>query len=147
MPISQNAVFTGRVEPDPEFDHPRGAALARDLQSSLQEAGWAVSKPDDWRDCGWSMECSRENARFEVVLSGIGEDQWMLQVAPWRTAGFLCRMFGAKTSASPAEVLLLARAVHDILSKQRGFSDFQWRWDGFPGKKNSTPEPASERQP
>lgn len=141
MPISQNVTFVGEAQSDPEFDHPAGASIARRLEAGLRNAGWLVSDIDNWRDCGWSIECSRGDVRLEVSLALIDPGKWMLQVAPWKVPGPLGRLFGKRPSAMPADVLDLAKAVHAQLVQEARYSQFSWCWDGFPEEGNSASEP------
>jgi hypothetical protein len=137
---SQNVRFEGVVPADKEFEHPAGASLARALEAELGKAGWKTAEFDNWRDCGWSIPCSRGLVSIEIVLSQ-WEQAWMLQVAPAESPGLLGGLFGKKASASPSDVLQLARDVHRFLSTEGHFSNIGWRWDGFPDKSNATPEP------
>lgn len=141
MSISQNARFSGCATPDHEFDHPAGASIARLLHAGLQDAKWTVAKFDNWRDCGWSLDCSRDHIRLKVALSQMENEQWMLQVAPTSNPGLLGRLFGGFVSAQPSETTELAKAIHYILKTSGSFSDFMWTWDGFPEVDNSEAEP------
>lgn len=145
MPISQNVAFTGDAEPDAEFDRPPGVSIARLLTKDLKSAGWEVSEFDNWRDCGWSLDCTRGNAQLRVVLAETGESAWMLQIAPLRMPGLVERLFGfgRRPSATASDILALAQAVHGILTQQSRFSDWKWRWDGPPSAKHSTPKPTA----
>lgn len=140
MAISQNLVFKGEARSDDQFDHPPGAAIARFLETNLRDAGWQVCNFDNWRDCGWSLRCSRQDAELQVAFAEMDNSQWMLQVAPLRVPGLLGRMLGKATSATPGGVYALSRAIHDILGRTGRYSDFKWRWDGPPDEKSS-PEP------
>jgi hypothetical protein len=141
MPTSQNLRFAATVPEDAEFDHPAGAALMRRLSAELSTAGWSIDEMDNWRDCGWSVVCRRGSSVLEVVVSQIQDGQWMLQVSPQRSPGLIGRLFGSRPSASPADVHELAVAVHHALSTLQYLGSPQWRWDGFPDERHSTPEP------
>ena len=141
MAISQNVRFSGFATPDDEFDHPAGASIARMLHTGLQDTKWTVTEFDNWRDCGWSLDCSRDNTRLQIAFSQMEEGQWMLQVAPTSNPGFLGRLFGGTVSAQPSETTELAKSIHSILKTSESFSDFMWTWDGFPEEVNSDTEP------
>lgn len=146
MPISQNARFSGLVSLDDEFDHPAGATIARLLQAGLCDTEWTVSDFDNWRDCGWSLDCWRDNTRIQIAFSQIEEGEWILQVAPASNPGFLGKLFGGSVSAQPSDTTEVAKAVHSILQASDSFSDFMWTWDGFPAEGNSESEPQPPRK-
>ena len=104
MPISQNLRFMATVQKDTGFEHPPGAALMRSLASELAAVGWSADKPENWRDCGWSIGCRRGASELEVVVVQIKDGEWLLQVSPKITAGLIGRLFGSKPSASPGDV-------------------------------------------
>jgi len=131
MPISQNLAFTGVVADDYEYPNPPGRSVVRLLSAALQNVGWSVSECENWRDCGWSFECSQSDAIQLVTLAQTDEGKWMLQISPLRVPGFMTGLFGAKPSARPNDVLALAQAVHAILSDQESIHDLRWRWDGY----------------
>ena len=141
MALSQNARFSGFATPDDEFEHPAGASIARLLQAGLQDTKWIVAEFDNWRDCGWSLDCSRGKTRLQVAFSQMEEGEWMLQVAPTSNPGFLGKLFGGAVSAQPSETAELAKAIHSILQAAGSFSNFMWTWDGFPEDGNSDSEP------
>lgn len=141
MPISQNLKFTATVPMDAEYDHPPGAALMRRLATELVAAGWSADEMDNWRDCGWSVDCRKGLSELEVVVCHIPGEQWLLQVSPRRKCGLMGSLFGCKPSASSRDVLDLAIAVRRGLSKLNYLGNPQWRWDGFPDEKHSTTEP------
>ncbi len=144
MPISQNAIFEGEAGPDAEFEHPPGASIIRFLGAKLGESGWTVSEFDNWRDGGWVIDCSRDNARLQLVvlaMAGCDAPTWFLQIAPLHGYGLFARLFRRTPSATPSDVLALAKTAHALLSAQGQFHDFRWCWDGPPDEGDSTPEP------
>ena len=143
MPTSLNASFMGSSPKDAEYDHPEGRALARLVRQAVQQKGWVAGEPDNWRDVGWSVLCSRGSSRLECAISLVGGGKWILQVAPNAVPGFLGRALGRNPSASPAEVLELSKVVHGALQGGNAYSDFRWRWDGLP-KSDSAHEPPQE---
>jgi hypothetical protein len=138
---SQNARFKAEFPTDTEFEHPPGAWPLRRLSADIAGAGWETSEFDNWRDSGWSIRCSRDNATLEVVIAPWGEKEWLLQVAPADRPGYLRRMFGARASATPPDLLLLAKAIHSILSNYLRVKHLMWRVDGPPDEDHSTSEP------
>ncbi len=145
MSISQNVRFSGFATPDDEFDHPAGVSIAKMLQAGLQDTRWNVTDFDNWRDCGWSLECSRDNTRLLIAFSQMEEGQWILQVAPSSNPGLLGRLFGSTVSSQPSETTELARSIHSILKTSGSFTDFMWTWDGFPEEASSDTEPQSPK--
>ena len=81
---------------------------------------------------------------MEVVFAPWGEKEWMLQVTPVDYPGYLRRLFGAHASATPSDVVLLAKAIHGILSNESRVSGLAWRVDGPPDEDHSTSEPKEE---
>jgi len=128
MPISQNLIFKGDAPPDKEFETPAGASIIRMLEIGLKEKGWAVSEFDNWRDCGWSVSCIQGAEELEVILSQIEEK---LQATPIQTPNFFTRLFRKTPSTKPDQVLLLAKDIHDILSLDEKYTDFNWRDCGW----------------
>jgi len=146
MPHSQNALFGGAAPPDPEFDHPAGASIVRAIQRGLLESEWLVGDLEDWRDCGWSIRCSRGEAEADVVVTDLGPAEWFLQIHPTHTPGILGRLMGKRPSAHPDDVLRLSLAV-DSLLRVAGYTALRWRWDGYPEDDRSTPRPCDWRRP
>src|SRR5690242_11344810 len=103
MATSQNVSFRADVKPDPEFEHPDGAALTRLLAVELRNVGWVASNLENWRDSGWSIIASCKDAYLIIVLGRWKEnDNWLLQIAPKDAPGFVSRLVGEKPSASSA---------------------------------------------
>jgi hypothetical protein len=124
---SQNVTFSG---PPHDDEHPPGEPLARQLEAGLAARGWSTDDFDNWRDSGWAFTCARGASRLEVVLAPTDEG-WFVQIAPRSAPGLLGRAFGAKPSASSAEIYELATHVHTVLAAS-GASKFAWRVDGPP---------------
>jgi len=141
MALSQNARFSGIAHPDDEFEHPAGASIARMLHARLQDTKWIVAEFDNWRDCGWSLDCSVDSTRLQIAFSQMEEGEWMLQVAPTSNPSFLGKLFGGAVSAQPSETTELAKLIHSILQASEAFRNFMWTWDGFPEEGNSDSEP------
>ena len=135
VPISLNATFAGSATPDPEFDHPEGASIAKLLSLALRSDGWTVCDFENWRDVGWSLACSKGVARLECAIAQFGPKAWMLQVAPASIPGLLGRLFGRQPTASQRDVLELSRNAHRALAES--FHQFRWRWDGPPTETSS----------
>jgi hypothetical protein len=146
MANSQNVRFSGQAPEDKEFDHPKGASIARLIRSQLKSMGWTTGDFDNWRDSGWSIPCSKDNACLDVVIAGLREEtEWMLQIAPAYSPGLLGRLLGKKSSATPKDCFVLAKQVHEILKAEKQFSQFMWCWDDFPDEKNGTAGPTEPK--
>lgn len=137
--FSQNARFTLALEDSVATENPHGHSLAIDLLRALESAGWDVCEPDNWRDVGWSSIACRDGGEVEVVLSGVGNDEWMLQIGPARGIGWVARALGSGPSASPQHCFAIAEIVHETLTTRR--ASIAWRWNGPPGDEASTREP------
>ena len=143
MPRSQNAIFCGAAAPDPEFDHPAGASIARLLMAELSKRCWSVAELENWRDCGWLVRCARGNESLDIVVGPYGDSEsWILQIHASRCPFFLLRWLRARPSADAAEILELSRTVAEIL-KSAKFSQFKWLWDRLADSNKATSEPQS----
>jgi hypothetical protein len=132
MPVSLNVTFLGAIAPDLHLDQPPGGSIAKLLSAALRTDGWNVDDPENWRDVGWSLACSRGTVRLECALAGFGPNAWMLQIAPAYTPRLLGRLLRRQPTASPDAVHKLAKAVHCVLSDS--FRGFRWEWDGPPSE-------------
>lgn len=139
--LSQNLLFVAAVLDDIEFDHPKGASLIRRLAADLSTAGWQPSEMENWRDSGWSVVCTRRQSRVQISFAGVGEHEWMLQIAPERVPGALSRLFGVNPSATSQDVYELAFAVHHALHNAQLLESPRWAWDRLPEESLSSPEP------
>jgi hypothetical protein len=112
------------------------------LQAKLAERGWQSSPIDNWRDSGWVVHCIRETAKLDIVVAPMPDSaEWVLQISATDFPGIIRRLLGKLASAGPKEIHLAANDVHAILSHDPKFTDFKWRWDGFPDDANSTSRP------
>jgi hypothetical protein len=134
MPVSQNLSFAGSAPEDPEYSQPPGLTIARMLHAAAAKHGWVPGEWDNWRDSGWSFSCARGGATLQVVLASIGEDQWMLQLAPSASPGLLGRALGRRPSATAQDCLALAKLVHEALAQEPRYTAFRWAWDGPPNQ-------------
>ena len=146
MALSQNARFTGEAAPDPEFEHPPGASIARLMRDALGKRRWEVSDIDNWRDGGWSIICCRPPSKLDLVIAkmAVGEE-WFLQIAPTYVTGLVGWLLKKKTSALPDAIQALAEDAFSVLSETGRFRDFMWCWDGPPERGSSTPQPVPAR--
>jgi hypothetical protein len=140
--ISQNARFQAKAPVDAEFTNPPGAGLARLLFQELRSAGWSTRDLENWRDCGWCFTASADQAILLIALSRWRKDgEWMLQILPKQSPGFINRLFGSKPSAVRADVFRLACLVHEILKSRFNYGRALWRRNGYPREGASSNEP------
>jgi hypothetical protein len=146
MPISQNVLFYEDKAYNASEIEQRSEAIAKLLQAGLEKLGWHTFDIDVWRGNGWSIPCSRNDAKLDVVfVKTMREREWMLQVSPWYRPLFIGWLLRRKASASPSHVLYLANDIHAVLQQQGCFSGFQWCWDGFPDGDTASPEPIAPK--
>lgn len=79
--LSQNAIFVGDVA-EGRDDDPPGAGLADHLAEDLRKGGRAVSKPQNWRDSGWTFVVKVDGVEEEIVVARAPSGGWVVQVAP-----------------------------------------------------------------
>lgn len=142
MARSQNVRFSGKTAKDEQSEDRMTASIAQTLKAGLQDSGWTVSEPEDWRDGGWLLICWNLAAKLDIVFAKMapGAD-WMLQIAPTYYPGFLSSLLGRTASASREDTFGLAKNVHSILVALEDLKDFRWCWDGLPTNEDSSPEP------
>jgi len=112
------------------------------LERELKKAGWVTSEIDNWRDCGWAVDCEQKERKLEVIVAALpDEGRWMLQIAPQSIVGTLGRLFGRRSSATQDDVLVLAKDVDRLLMRSGQTSDALWCRDGFPKAGTATAQP------
>jgi hypothetical protein len=147
MTPSQNVLFVAESVGDDEHEPP-GLSIAKVLESGLRERNFSPSPPDNWRDCGWSMDLSVGEATLQIAIAATTEPRlWMLQVASTATEpGIIGRLLGKRTVDRSADVYAVASAIHDVLQVS-GYSNIRWCLDGYPDEGESTPEPPPPGSP
>jgi hypothetical protein len=140
--LSQNVAFTGPAPAHPDDGWAPGHALVLSLRERLLGDGWAVTEPDAWRGSGWCLACRRNEQELQVVLASALGLEWMIQIVPTYVPGWLGRLRGKTSSASPASCYALARAVHSALASAGWYSSFRWCWDENPCSADTTKEPS-----
>ena len=143
---SLNLIFRTSSFQDEQHEAPAGFAVAQWLQRGVAESGWHAEAPENWRDSGWSIQCSRGARTLELALGAIskphtGTTEWFLQVAPMKQPGFLARALGRRASASPEDCYALAQTLQSALVSDARCAGLKWRWNGPPDEMNSTREP------
>ena len=130
MVLSQNASFVGDPPPDPEYNHPPGAALARELQMALRHRGIEVTEIENWRDAGWVISSRQGQRVIDIVFAQDAPSEWMLQIAPIEEPGFFDTLFKRGPDYA-VDLFHLAQAVAEILP-ELGYSRMRWRTNGKP---------------
>jgi hypothetical protein len=140
----QGAFVVGSVSPVARDRCPHGAALARKIRADIDPVGWSAGELEAWYGAGWSVSFRRGSGEVELVVAPADEAgmEWAVQVAPARLPGPIGRALGRHASATPEDVLELARAAHAVLAADGRFTGLRWRWNRFPeGEAESTREP------
>ena len=141
---SLNVRFAGELPPDSEFPTPPGLAVLRFLRPRLNDADWQTTEPENWRDSGWFVTCSKENVEVDVVAIQVYlliEQEWFLQICPTNRPGIIRQWLGATASANATDVYGFSTVIHEILRSDSRFTEIRWRVDGDPNSKYSTMEP------
>ena len=135
MSVSQNAVFKCSDFRINDSGYPPGEQLATYLFNILKKDR-QVHNFENWRDCGWFFECSKNNIKLELIISYMDSNQWFLQIAPSYIPGIFGRIKRKQPSASYSDILELSKDIHNVLSSDQRFSDLRWKWDGRPDEKS-----------
>ena len=124
--------------------HPPGAALAKRLEDGLREHLADVGAPENWRDCGWSIDVQCAGLRLQVYFAPYSkEGSWLLAVAPLDQPGALARLFGRKAAPSAAALQQVCMLVHNILAGVPQVQNIQWMLGGPPEKVPHVQSPAA----
>jgi hypothetical protein len=143
MPRSLNLKWAAALCPEDSQDLRPGRWFAAELRRQLSACGWRVAEPGDWRDVGWCLIGTRGASSVSLFMAHlVPGEEWLLQLAPTRLPGLIGRLRGQQPSATPAELLGLARAVHAAFVQLPRVSSVRWRWDGIPDEHASR-EPAA----
>lgn len=143
--ISQNCTFELEMD-EPSSAHPRGGRLIRRVRKHLLRAGYEAARPDNWRDCGWDVECVLDSTPLQIVLAvrlldpertWADSPHWFIQIGPTRKAGLLSQLFARGPHPAVATCLRLAVEVDGAL-RSLGAENLRWRWDRHP--EESDPE-------
>ena len=106
-----------------EYEHPRGYSICEFLQTELARAGFNVEPLKNYRDIAWSVDCVVNHKRtfFFVGYLGTKVTDWQLIVCS--NIGLIGWLRGRTDEQERIE---LARAIHNILSKDARFSELKW---------------------
>jgi hypothetical protein len=92
------------------------------------------------------LVASRGSEEVEVVVTPNEDGEVFLQIAPYRTPGFLGRLMKKEPSATRESVQAVAELAHHYLTA-KGFGSQRWRWDGYPDDATGTASPQPFRVP
>lgn len=129
---SQNVIFEAAIPEDQEIKHPAGAWLARQLRDDLAGMSWETHDFDNWRDCGWSICCSKGGMLNICFAQHSNQNEWFLQVSPFRIPGFVGKLLGKQPSATEEQITCLARDINTLLKGKYHFKIVGWKADGAP---------------
>ncbi len=122
-----------------EYTHPTGYSICKFIETELAQSGFNVQPLENYRDIAWSVDCDINSKRifFFVGYLGTKVTDWQLIVCS--DIGFIGWLLGHKDED---ERIKLARAIHEILSKDERFVELKWfsRYTDSP-KDVWTPEP------
>lgn len=112
-------------------EHPRGEALAGEIQSAVA-ARHAITQPlENWRDCGWEFCFAAEGEEFSLLLSDVEDDSTLLQISPRRRPNVLFRLLRQTPSATDAGLEARRREMDEILRRQK-VVEVSVAYDGMP---------------
>ncbi len=141
--MRSRSAIVGTVSSAPRA-HPAGVELARKLRAEIDPHGWEPGEIELGRGSGFSIPFRRGEERIEVAVAAVEEraETWMVQIAPARLPGPIARALGRAPSATPKDVLELARAAHAVLKADARFACVRWRWGAVDDEGSATREPA-----
>jgi hypothetical protein len=147
--MASRSAIVGTVPRAPRGPRPAGVELARKLRAEIDPRGWEPGEIELGRASGFRIPFRRGEQRLELAVEVVDEraEAWAVQIAPARLPGPIARALGRAPSATPRDVLELARAAHAVLQADRRFAGVRWRWDAFQDEASATREPAEPPAP
>jgi hypothetical protein len=106
-----------------EYKHPRGYAICNFLYNELIGARFDVKNLDNYRDIAWSLDCEINKRQIFFFVGYLGTQMTDWQLIICSGMGFLDRLRGRKDEN---ERIVLAKAIHRILSNDKRFTDLKW---------------------
>jgi hypothetical protein len=116
--------FCSRIPAEhPDVSEPKGLLVAERVMSALREQGLVDLKLENWRDVGYSVDCTIDGWSVYCVLShlGDGEREWILCCTS--DIGAVGRLFGRNDESARKK---LAKAVDEALHADADFSQVRW---------------------
>jgi hypothetical protein len=141
----QGAFVVGSVSAVMRDRCPLGVDVARRIRAEIDPGAWSAGELEAWYGAGWSISFRCGRGEVELVVAPADEEgeEWAVQVAPARLPGPIGRALGRHASATPEDVLELARAAHAVLASDGRFTGLRWTWNHFPeDATEATREPA-----
>lgn len=115
--------FKTNLPESTDYEHPKGHSICKLLAEELAEKGIEVQPLDNYWDIAWSVDCQINNKRIFFFVGYLGTKQTDWQLIVCSNSGLLKRLLGHKDIN---ERIDLAKAIHDILSGDKQFSDLKW---------------------
>jgi hypothetical protein len=118
-------------ETDAENPEPKGWLVVSRLVTLLRLAGLAAEEPDNWRDSGYSSNCTVNGRQVYFFVSHVGKGaaQWALCCTA--DASWL-QWFARRESGD--EQRILANLINRALQASNEFSDVRWYSTGWFGQ-------------
>jgi hypothetical protein len=106
-----------------EFDHPRGYSICQFIRDELHAAGFEVSKPENYRDIAWSVDCIVKSKKLFFFVGYLGTKMTDWQLIVCSDAGLIRKMFGYNDKQ---EQLILSKAISEIMRRDERFFNLKW---------------------
>jgi|GEM_PF-6239739 len=115
--------FKTNIPESTEYPRPKGYAICKLLEEELVKKGFEVQPLDNYRDIAWSVGCQINNKPLFFFVGYLGTKQTDWQLIVCSNSNLLKRLLGHKDTD---ERISLAKEIHDILSKDKRFTDLKW---------------------
>jgi hypothetical protein len=122
------ASFCGRFPEDPDPAESRCAGVGEYLATKLREVGVTVTASDNWRDCGWSVDCRIDGRPIYFFVSYYGKRPVEYVLCCTSDRGLITWLRGINDVSHRWK---LAKAVHGVLMGDDRFSEVRWYQEGW----------------
>jgi hypothetical protein len=115
--------FCANFSEDRDPADSRCEAVGQYLAVQLRQSGVVVTATDNWRDGGWSVDCSINDKAVYFFVSYYGKPPVQYVLCCTSDRGFIAWLRGIDDISERWE---LARAVHRIMIGDSHFREIRW---------------------
>ncbi len=139
--ITPYAKFNATIPSCPLRPSPSGHRLAQALADSATKRGLEVGDIGNWRGVGWIFYLRLEEELFDICVSQVPREVWMLAVTQKRNASIVSRLLDPQPYGSSSALRIVASMMHKNIAALPNVSDIRWCLNGHPAIAPSVPEP------